>query len=124
MSAANRIVKEGGSIISVVACEDGIPNFGGYFDILHRVSLLDQLVEMVHTPELKEPDQWQVQIQAQIQRRADVYIYYSDGLTNEEIWTSLFIPCRDISATVDGLIRKYGEDTTIAVLPEGLQSFP
>ena len=37
MSAASKIVKEGGAIICVSACEDGIPDYGGYLDLLKRV---------------------------------------------------------------------------------------
>ena len=46
---------------------------------------------MISKPGFCAQDQWQVQIQAQIQRRADVYVY-SDGLTDEQIERALFIP--------------------------------
>ncbi|MCB0182992.1 MAG: hypothetical protein KDE31_01945, partial [Caldilineaceae bacterium] len=65
-----------------------------------------------------EHDQWQVQIQAQIQLHADVYVY-SDGLTDEQIELALFRPCRDIEATIAALQEKYGPTARICVLPEG-----
>jgi hypothetical protein len=52
-----------------------------------------------------------------------VYVY-SDGLTDEQIMNSLFTPCRDISAILSILKNKYGNDASIAVLPEGPLSIP
>ncbi len=123
MSAANRIVKTGGSIISVVACEDGVPKHGGYFRLLRDAGSPDDLLRMVNTPGFKAPDQWQVQIQAMIQKRADVYVY-SDGLSDEEIQASLFIPSRDITATINLINARSGKTSSIAVLPEGPQTVP
>ncbi|MCB0105285.1 MAG: hypothetical protein KDE53_05240 [Caldilineaceae bacterium] len=59
-----------------------------------------------------------VQIQAQIQLHADVYVY-SDGLTDEQIEQALFLPCHNIEATVAELQAKYGPNARICVLPEG-----
>ena len=74
---------------------------------------------MLHSPGFSAPDQWQVQIQAMIQQKAQVYIY-SDGLTDEQILQALFIPCRDIHRTLSELSARLG--SSIAVLPEGPQT--
>jgi nickel-dependent lactate racemase len=123
MRAASTIVKEGGTIICATACEDGIPDHGGYADLLKRGGSPQGLLDMVNSPGFQEHDQWQVQIQALIQQRAQVYVY-SDGLTAEQISNSLFTPCRDISALLSILKNKYGKDASIAVLPEGPQTIP
>lgn len=78
---------------------------------------------MVSKPGFCAQDQWQVQIQAQIQSRADVYVY-SDGLTDDEIEQALFIPCRDLELTVAKLLEKYGSARRICVIPEGPQTIP
>ncbi|HEX9090475.1 MAG TPA: hypothetical protein VF831_03250, partial [Anaerolineales bacterium] len=74
-------------------------------------------------PGFSAQDQWQVQIQAQIQQRADVYVY-SDGLTDEQIARALFIPSRSLEKTVGQLLEKYGPQARICVIPEGPQTIP
>ncbi|MCS7038533.1 MAG: hypothetical protein NZP34_02890, partial [Caldilineales bacterium] len=68
-------------------------------------------------------DQWQVQIQAQIQLKAEVHVY-SDGLSDEQIERALLIPCRDIEGTVAALQARYGPNARIAVLPDGPLTIP
>jgi hypothetical protein len=72
-------------------------------------------------PGFSAHDQWQVQVQAMIQLHADVYVY-SDGLTEEQIRNALFIPTRDVSATVRKLMAEMGSDARVCVLPEGPQT--
>jgi len=123
MSAASKIVKEGGAIICVSACEDGIPDYGGYLDLLKRGGSPDGVLEMVNQPGFLEHDQWQVQIQAMVQKRGEVYVY-SDGLTDHQIQQALLNPCGDILETVVSLLKEFGQDATIAVLPHGPQTIP
>ena len=54
---------------------------------------------------------------------ADVY-FYSDNLSDEQIIGAMLKPCRSIEATVYDLVRKYGRETSICVLPEGPQTIP
>jgi nickel-dependent lactate racemase len=123
MKAASAIVRKGGAIICAAGCEDGIPDHGGYAELLKRGGSPDGVLEMVTQPGFQAHDQWQVQIQAMIQKRARVFVY-SDGLTDEQIRGCLFTPCRDISATLQTLRRQYGSDASIAVLPEGPLTIP
>jgi nickel-dependent lactate racemase len=81
------------------------------------------VIDMISKPGYCEQDQWQVQIQAQIQLRADVYVY-SDGLSDQQIKRALFIPCRNIAQTVSQLLEKYGSQARICVIPEGPQTIP
>src|SRR5439155_333885 len=72
MSAAAKIVKEGGTIICAAECRDGIPDHGAYGQILALRSSPQELLEMIIGPVFSRPDQWQVQIQAQILLKAKV----------------------------------------------------
>ncbi|MCW5851478.1 MAG: nickel-dependent lactate racemase [Anaerolineae bacterium] len=121
MSAAARIVRAGGAIIMAAACEDGIPNHGKYAALLREAGSPRGVLDLISRPGFSEQDQWQVQIQALIQLKADVYVY-SDGLTDEQITQALFKPCRDIEATVARVREKYGPQARVAVLPEGPQT--
>jgi lactate racemase len=121
MSAADQIVRRGGSIVLAAACEDGIPNHGQYAALLSRAGSPQGILDLMSRPGFGEQDQWQVQIQALIQLRADVYVY-SGGLTDEQIRSALFTPCHDVKHTVARLQMKYGPHARICVLPEGPQT--
>ena len=123
LSAANQIIKQGGTILIATACEDGLPNHGRYAALLAEAGSPQGVIDMISTPGFCAQDQWQVQIQAQIQSRANVYVY-SDGLTDEQIQRALFIPCRNLEQTVWQLLEKYGSQARICVIPEGPQTIP
>jgi len=123
MSAASQVVREGGAIIIATACEDGLPDHGRYSALLAEAGSPQGILDLISQPGFSVQDQWQVQIQAQIQRRAEVYVY-SDGLTDDQIQQALFLPCRDIEATVAHLQERYGPQTRICVMPEGPQLIP
>ena len=123
LSAANQTVRPGGSILIATACEDGLPNHGRYSALLAEAGSLQGVIDMISQPGFCAQDQWQVQIQAQIQSRAEVYVY-SDGLTDEQIKRALFIPCRNLEQTVSQLLEKYGSEARLCILPEGPQVIP
>ena len=123
MSAASQVVREGGAIIIATACEDGLPDHGRYATLLAEAGTPQGILDLISQPGFSVQDQWQVQIQAQIQRRAEVYVY-SDGLTDDQIQQALFLPCRDIEATVAHLQERYGPQARICVMPEGPQLIP
>ncbi len=123
MSAASQVVRSGGSIIIATACEDGLPNHGSYAALLAEAGSPQGILDMISQPGFNVQDQWQVQIQEQILRRAEVCVY-SEGLTDEQIRQALFIPCRDIEAAVARLHGRYGSKARICVMPEGPQLIP
>ncbi len=118
MRAAQRVVRRGGAILMAAACEDGLPDGGNYARLIAQAGSLQGLREMLAQPGFAAEDQWQLQIQAMLQDWADVYVY-SDGLSDEQIRSALFIPCRSIERAVGELQAKYGQ--RLCVLPEGPQ---
>ena len=123
MSAAAKVVKEGGMIICAAECWDGIPEHGLYGQLLREADSPQALLERILTPGFLMQDQWQAQIQAQIQMRADVRLF-AEGLSDEQIVQSLLTPCRDIAATIIERAAAIGPQCTICVLPEGPQTIP
>ncbi len=123
MSAAARVVRKGGAILVAAECWDGIPEHGLYAHLLRQIHSPQELLDLVSAPGFHEQDQWQVQIQALIQLKADVYVY-SRNLTDEQIRAALLLPCRQIEATVEELRRQYGAQLLIGVLPEGPLTIP
>jgi len=123
MSAASQIVKRGGSIIVAAECWDGVPDHGHYGKLLREAENIDQLLETIRTPGFTMCDIWQVQVQALISQKADIYVY-SDGLDNETISKAMLHPCDCIETTIEKLLVKYGHEAKICVLPEGPQTIP
>jgi nickel-dependent lactate racemase len=121
MKAAVGIVRDGGHIIMAGACEDGIPDHGRYLELLVEAGSPQGFMDMLAQPGFGEQDQWQVQIQALIQLKAQVHVY-SDGLTDEQIRSALFTPCSDIEQTVRQLTEASGPGARICVMPEGPQT--
>jgi nickel-dependent lactate racemase len=122
MSAAAQIVRPGGDIVIAAQCWDGIPEHGEYKRLLWEASTVQELLDRVTAPGFRCHDQWEAQVQAQIQLKAAVYVY-ADGLTDEELQNALVIPCPSIEDTLARL-RSENPAATIAVLPEGPQTVP
>ena len=123
MSAAARVVKRGGAIVVAAACDDGVPATGGYATLLREARDPRELLARVMTPGFAHPDQWQAQIQAQVQQRAEVHLF-SDGLTAAEIRAAHLIPCRSIGETVARLLAARGPAASLCVLPQGPLTIP
>ena len=123
LSAAAQVVKPDGTIVCASACADGYPDHGEYLDILTRRDSPDGLLDMINAPGHNRHDQWEVQVQAQIQQRADVLLK-TDGLSAEQVRAAHLTPIDDVgAATVDALSRS-GRDARVCVLPEGPQTIP
>ncbi len=121
MSAAKEIVRKGGAIIMAGACQDGLPDHGRYAALLAEGGSPQGVLDLIAQPGFSEQDQWQVQIQAMIQLHADVYVY-SDGLSAAQIERALFMPCRNIEATVAQLQARSATPLRICAMPEGPQT--
>jgi nickel-dependent lactate racemase len=123
MSAASKIVKEGGTIICASECRDGLPDHGAYGQILASQSSPRALLDMITTPGYSKADQWQVQIQAMIQMKAKVLVK-AGCLTDQQIRSAHFQPVSDVESAVDDALRMAGSGATLCVLPHGPQTIP
>ena len=123
MSAAAQVVKPDGVIVCASACGDGYPDHGEYLDILTRRDSPDGLLQMINAPGHNRHDQWEVQVQAQIQQRADVLLK-TDGLSAEQVRAAHLIPIDDIGAATRDALSRSGPDARVCVLPEGPQTIP
>ena len=122
MSAAAQIVKPGGSIVSVSECSDGVPDHGNYAKILQMRSTPQELLDMINDKSFSVFDQWQVQVQAMIQVKADCYLYST--LDDDTVRKAMFNPIADTEKTISELLVKYGPNATMAVLPLGPLTIP
>jgi nickel-dependent lactate racemase len=121
MSAAACIVREGGAIISASECSDGVPSHGNYGQIIQMRDTAKDLLEMINDPSFRVFDQWVVQSQANIQTKAECYLYSS--LDDETVRKGKYIPIRDVETKLSELLKdKPG--ARVAVLPFGSLTIP
>ena len=123
MSAAAKVVKEGGLIICVAECRDGLPDHGAYADLLKCGSSPGDLLRLVNEPGFAVPDQWNVQVQALIQKRARVMVH-SNHLSRDQLQAAHFEPAEDIESVVSKELEKRGTEARLCVLPRGPQTIP
>ena len=123
MSAAAKIVKRGGTIVCASECRDGLPAHGSYGAVLASQPTPEALLAMINSPGYSTPDQWQVQVQSQIQLKARVFVKTS-GLSASEVSAAHFTPVDDVSKTVQEALTRAGAAATLCVLPQGPQTIP
>ncbi|WP_312520986.1 nickel-dependent lactate racemase [Anaerospora sp.] len=122
MSAAAQIVKQDGAIIAVSECSDGLPDHGNYAKILRMRETPEELLEMINDEKFSMFDQWEAQVQAIIQLKADCYLYSS--LEEETVRQAKLKPVKDVESTLNQLMNAHGDNVRIAVLPLGPLTIP
>jgi len=121
VSAAAQITKPGGIIISVSECSDGIPFKSNYEKLLESVKTPEEYLKKLKTQNYLEPDQWQVQIQAQIQENNKVMLY--SKLNEKDVSKSHLLKINNIEEIIEELKSKK-KNPSICILPEGPQTIP
>lgn len=122
MSAGARVVRPGGTLILAAECSEGVPAGSPLDKLLRSADSIEKILAMLNTPGFVRPEQWQAQIQAIVQRKANVLVHSS--LPDEIVRAAHLTPCHDIGATVDGLVRANNNGARIAVLPQGPLTIP
>ena len=122
MSAASLAAVDGGPIVMVAECREGLGH-GEYARLLTTGGDSHAILAGILANGNVTPDQWQVQIQAQIQTRHKVYLH-SKRLSNDAIAKARLIPVDDVEALVRRLLRQAGPNSRVAVLPQGPQTIP
>lgn len=123
MSAAARIVRQGGTILSVADCWDGIPRHGNFGRLLREHPDPGEMLEVIHRPGFASLDQWQAQLLAQIRQKAEVYLY-SENLGREELESVGIRKCPQIEEMIESQRKLRGHGLSICLLPEGPQTIP
>jgi len=122
MSAGARVLKEGGTLILAAECREGVPDGSPLDDLLRSAGSIEEILAMLSTPGFVRPEQWQAQIQALVQRRAEVLVHCM--LDNDTLEACHLAPCADINAEVAKRLAKLGADARVAVLPQGPLTIP
>jgi nickel-dependent lactate racemase len=122
MDAANRIVRDGGTIIMAQENSHGV---GGpeFTETMLAIDDLHALVQQALAEDMRQIDLWQIHQSERIQRRARV-MNYSTGV-ERDIQSRLFVtPIESVEQGVALCLEHYGPDMTIAVMPDGPYLLP
>ena len=114
---AVEIVKQGGSIILVAACSEGIGS-KPFTDLIFKTDDLSAFVQGLYNPANFVIDQWQLEELAKVARKADIY-FYTDGIPYHQRAKLFVHPLESAQAGIEELLTRYSEDVQIAVIPEG-----
>lgn len=121
MSAAARIAAEGGTIVTVSECSDGIPEHGNFGELI-RLGSPSAIIDWIRALPAPRLDQWEAQLLADIQLRADVALYST--LAPELVESLSLRPITRLQEEVDDMLRRVGGRPAVAVLPDGPLTIP
>jgi len=121
MSAGARILKPGGTLILACECREGVPPGSSFDRMLRSARGPEEILASLSDPEKAHPEQWQAQIQALIQRKAQILLHSS--ISDDLVRAVHLTPCPDIDAAVRQLVRA-SNGVRIGVLPQGPLTIP
>jgi nickel-dependent lactate racemase len=124
MSVAGQGVREGGSILVVAGCEEGIGSHD-YEEGLHAEESPQALLRRILHTEEPRHDQWQIQCQAMVQTKARVLLH--SKLTPEQTRAAHLEYAADASQAVQQLVadaQAQGREGRLLVMPYGQLTVP
>ena len=116
MATAELIVKNGGVIIVMAECIDGLIH-KDFFDLLVSVKSPDELLKKIRENEPLN-DQWQAQFLAWILNNAEV-ILMTKGVKHSYIEDMMMMPASTPEEALELALKKTGKEAKIAAIPEG-----
>ena len=122
MSAAARIVEEGGTVFLASECRDGIPAGGNFEAMLRESASVEGLDAALRALDAPAPDQWQAQVLAQVLGRCTVKLHST--LDHGTVQSCLLTPIEDLQRAVEEHLRTLGARVPVAVMPEGPITIP
>ncbi|MBS11562.1 MAG: hypothetical protein CME19_08165 [Gemmatimonadetes bacterium] len=121
ISAAARIVGDGGHIFVASECSDGVPDHGNFAAIMRKGDAASDVLDSIQTLERPILDQWQAQILAGILDRVSISV--ASGMDRDAIEACKLETTDDLNAAVREAIGD-SDDARVAVLPDGPFTIP
>jgi nickel-dependent lactate racemase len=122
LSAGARIVTEGGLLILACECREGMPPGSPFERLLQSASSPATLLQRLPQTGPALPEQWQAQILALIQQKAEVRIH--SLLPVGTLEAAHLRACPDIGGAVAERLRQKGSHARVAILPQGPLTIP
>jgi len=124
MATAELLVKEGGVIITVAECRDGLGGHADFYKLFVEARDPDEVLEKIRRLEPIK-DQWEAQILARILKRAKVIVV---SKVKQDIVEDMFmIPATNVDEALEEasqLIKHRKRDIKLTVVPEGPYVIP
>ncbi|MEE2754673.1 MAG: nickel-dependent lactate racemase [Candidatus Latescibacterota bacterium] len=121
ISAAARIVSDGGHILVASECSDGVPNHGNFAEIMKEGNTPSDVLASIGALDKPILDQWQAQILAGILERAKIRLL--SDMDRSEIEACKLESIDDLNAGVRDSLGVSNE-ARVAVLPDGPLTIP
>ena len=122
LSAASQVIKEGGEILCLSECSDGIPSHGKFYSLLSEFKNPNQVESVLADPKFHCQDQWQVQILSQIAKRVNINLF-THGLSEKEIKNAFMFNVENPQEFIEEKIN-LNSNIRGCVLPEGPITIP
>jgi nickel-dependent lactate racemase len=114
---ALEIVKQGGTVIVASSCAEGT-GCREFDQIAEKFPSMDLFLNAIIKEEFYLVNQWQMEELGKVLRKARVVVV-TDGLSPELLRRFYVETSPTVEAAVEDAVKRYGPQTTIAVLPEG-----
>jgi nickel-dependent lactate racemase len=122
MSAAAQVVAAGGLIVTAARCNDGFPAHGNFRTLLWQHDSPRAVLGTILKPGFSLYDQWEAQLLALIRLKAEVALF--SEIPPDEVRRAHLEPLADVAARLRQELERRGNETPIAVLPEGPMTIP
>ena len=117
LTAALPIIKEGGTVLIVARCDEGI---GGpeFTDLLFNTTSVETFAQRLEDPDFFVIDQWQLQELCKVMRKANVMMF-SEGIQDEDRERVLVEMVPSVEGAIARVLDERGAAARIAVIPKG-----
>ena len=117
LTATLPIVAEGGSVLIVARCDEGIgsPEFT---ELLLNTESVEQFTRQLEDPNFFVIDQWQLQELCKVMRKAKVMMY-SEGIEGADRERVLVDMVSSVEEGIERVLAERGPQARIAVIPKG-----
>lgn len=117
LTATLPIVAEGGSVLIVARCDEGI---GGpeFTELLLNTESVEQFTRQLEDPNFFVIDQWQLQELCKVMRKAKVMMY-SEGIEGADRERVLVDMVSSVEEGIERVLAERGPQARIAVIPKG-----
>ncbi|MFX0058527.1 MAG: nickel-dependent lactate racemase [Candidatus Hodarchaeota archaeon] len=116
-------VKEGGTIISVNECSEGIGIGQDKFkELLFSGMESKKIYEKILKKEILVPDQWEIQVLCRVMMKAE--IYFVSELKQDELGKIGLKYAKNVVNAIEKSLKRHGDNARILILPNGPQVLP
>lgn len=116
-------VKEGGTIISVNECSDGVGIGQDEFrNLLFSSMMPHEIYHKILNEEIILPDQWEIQVLTRVLQKAEIYVV--SELKENELGNIGLKYAQTVENAISMGLKKHGPDAHILILPNGPQILP